>query len=145
MSLFGLAGGVVGHNRRRRDGRQQVWSGRTEPIREYTELENSILKNSPEYSCNTHFYHPWKIFGPGCVWDIINPPPGHNEKQYMEFHCNKLVSNPLPLWERDSEGNTCTHKTRLNRLVGPALNSKQAKEACRYYPHQPHIIMKVSP
>lgn len=135
--------GDVGFNRHRRDGTAQVWGGHTHG-KEVSNVLKQVL-DEPEYNCNPDPSSPGRIHGPKKVSELLAPHPKHNSKQYKALQDAKLGPDRPLLWARDSKGKRCTYKTQPFLSGWPAVNAEQAKEACRYYPHQPSIIMKASP
>lgn len=141
MPRLGLAGDV-GFNRHRNDGTIQVWGGHTH-AQDLSYLVRDVL-NKPTYNCNHGPTKHGKIYGPRSIQDLMTPHPKHNHRQYKNLQDAKLGTDRPLLWARDSKGKRCTYETQPPVFDEPAVDSKQAKEACRYYPHQPNIIMKVS-
>lgn len=139
MAPLGRAGDV-GFNRARRDGTRQVWGGLTEEQNHVSDLVQEVL-NTPTYNSNTSAANRRRIYGPQSIRDILGALREHNNMEYAALQKAKL-DRPL-LWARDSAGRACTYETRPTVLSWPAANAEEAKEACRYYPHQPNIIMKV--
>lgn len=139
MAPLGRAG-EVGFNRARRDGTRQVWGGLTEEQNHVSDLTQEVL-NTPTYSCNASAANKRRMYGPKSIRDVLGALPEHENTEYGALQMAKL-DRPL-LWARDSAGRACTYETRPSILSWPAANAEEAKEACRYYPHQPNVIMKV--
>lgn len=142
MPQFGLAGDV-GFNRHRNDGTIQVWGGHTQ-AKNLSYLMKEVL-DKPTYNCNYGTGKAGKIYGPQSIQDLLDRHPKHNRREYKAFQEAKLGRDRPLLWARDSDGKVCTYETRPSVLNWPAANLEEAKEVCRYYPHQPNIIMKVCP
>lgn len=140
MPRLGLAGDT-GFNRHRRDGTRQVWGGHTH-VQPVSNLVAEVL-DQPLYNCNPDPSKRGRVYGPKGIHDIMRAHPMHNQQEYRAFRTSKLNQSRPLLWARGSNGNRCTFETRPDALGWPAVDAKQAEEACRYYPHQPDIIMKV--
>lgn len=141
MPRLGLAGDV-GFNRHRNDGTIQVWGGHTHG-KAVSYLVKEVL-DEPIYNCNQSRTKRGKIFGPRTIQDLMTPHPKHDQQQYKALQDAKLGADRPLLWTRESNGKPCTYESRTSVLDRQAADSEEAKEACRYYPHQPNIIMKAS-